>query len=154
MAEDRDTDGALMVSCGVTYVEGDPEWVPPLENWPSKGGLKRRIILVADDHIGEWGKKHEWFPEKLGDTILWLQGILDQVPEEYRDAVEIEVDGDGDEYDGYRATLRISYLREPTPEELAKWNARENAGVAARVREELAELERLKAKYERSESKA
>lgn len=140
-----------MVTAGITYVEGDPGWVPPLENWG--GVLKRRVVVLAAEENGHRGwnidDKLPWFPETLPAAIAWLQEILTQVPIEYRDEVEIRVKAEdlGSYEEWHRATLRISYLREPTAEELAKFKAHENASTAAQIGRELRELERLKAKY-------
>jgi hypothetical protein len=54
--------------------------------------------------------------ECLQDAIEWLQDKLKAVPEEFRSAVEVEIEG----YDNYgvpSASMAISYLRPETDDE-------------------------------------
>ena len=93
-------------------------------NWPIT------VTLFAQEkHDGEWT------PENLVDAIAWLQGFLEQVPVEYREAATIEITSERD-YDWHKPYIEISYQRPPTDadkqERLAKEKQRRDKQVAER----------------------
>lgn len=106
------------------------------EDWPVE------VVVFEQQRYGG-----EWMPEKLTDAVAWLQGLLEQVPAEHRDAVKIDIDSTSSYEDSHYATIKVSYWRPPTAEEregrLAEAKARrENARS-----QEIAMLRSLQAKY-------
>lgn len=112
------------------------------------GKLVRRETLdirLLTDSIGGYGTDYDW---TLPQAVEWLQGLLDQVPPEFRDRSYFIIDSESDYEGGYNTTLRIGYQREETEveatERVAAWEAEGNAQLA-REREM---YEALKWKFE------
>ena len=86
--------------------------------------------------------------DTLVGAIEWLNGLLAQVPAEYRDSVKFDLYPGGYE-DG--ATLEIWYERPMTAEEIAEEDERNRASMerfkAQREADERAQFERLRAKF-------
>jgi hypothetical protein len=61
------------------------------------------------------------------------------VPLEYRDRVEIKVrHEDFGSYEPYnKAMMRVSYLRDPTPDELQRWNKKRENETLERLQKKL-----------------
>mgnify|MGYP003679690478 FL=1 len=78
----------------------------------------------------------------LKDVIEMLQKTLDEVPDEFKEAVEIEVKADSCAY----ANVQISYLRPPTEDELTKKADKERDQIKRNINyhEEGLEKERKK----------
>ena len=57
-------------------------------------------------------------PKKAVDVIALLSGVLDAIPAEYREGAELTIDSHTS-WDQSIATMRISYERPPTPDEIA-----------------------------------
>jgi hypothetical protein len=86
----------------------------------------------------------QWIPDKLSDAVTWLSNILESIPEEYRGAAKIDVDG-FDSYDVSTARISVTYARPPTAEEIAARKARAQADAErdlAWARNRVAEEER------------
>lgn len=89
-------------------------------------------------------------PRNAHDFMVWLQGLIDSVPEAHRAAVGIEFDDDGD-CDSPHPELTIWWWREETDAEYASRLSAEQAEqerrAAAKIAEERAQFEKLKAKF-------
>jgi hypothetical protein len=72
-----------------------------------------------------------FMPTNALNAFAWLRGVIDTIPDEYRDTARIEVDS-GSEYDVSFASLTISYER---PETDAEETMREQERAAYRNRE-------------------
>lgn len=86
--------------------------------------------------------------DTLVGAIEWLNGLLAEVPAEYRDSVKFDLDPGGYEDS---ATLEIWYERPMTAEEIAEEDERNRASMerfkAQREADERAQFERLRAKF-------
>jgi len=100
-------------------------------------------VLAVEKHNGEW------FPERLVETIEWLQEKLASIPKEYREVATIDV-GSSTEYDGHTATVEISYTRPETQAEKNVRVSRTAHELAARAENEHKQYLALKAKFEGS----
>ncbi len=92
------------------------------------------------------GAAEDGLPTFLKDAIPWLQKILDEVPIEYKDSVIIDVGTDGD-YDSPQPELSIWYRRPKTADEIADDKRSEHARWAAQCQHDMANLQRLAAKF-------
>lgn len=88
------------------------------------------------------GGSSDWMPEKLTEAISWLQKFLDQVPDEYRDVVTIEID-----VDEYSPDICISYRRPPTEAEKQSRLDKEQQQIDETRTYRRQEYERLKAEF-------
>lgn len=75
------------------------------------------VVFAAERYDGQW------FPEKLEETVIWLQDKLAEIPEEYRSAAKIEIDSVGSYEDTHYASVSISYWRPPTDAEIEERNS-------------------------------
>ena len=86
--------------------------------------------------------------DTLVGAIEWLNGLLAQVPAEYRDAVKFDLYPGGYEDS---ATLEIWYERPMTAEEIAEEAERDRASIerfkTQREADERAQFDRLRAKF-------
>ncbi len=87
-----------------------------------------------------------WIPENLTDAVAWLQGYLEQVPEEYRDKATIEITSQSD-YDYHKPCIEISYHRPPTDQEKQDRLEDERQHSEAREARDRQEYYRLRAKF-------
>ncbi len=96
------------------------------------------------------GERYEgkWMPESLPDAISWLQGLLEQVPDEYRHKTEIEIDSVGSWEDSHYPSITISYRRPPTGAEIRERIVEEKQRSENRLEEARLQYERLKARFE------
>lgn len=69
--------------------------------------------------------------------------VLNTVPDEYRDTIQIRLGG----YDDYEVMMRAHYVRDKTSEELEQEQRRSEFEAQSKERQERLMLERLKAKY-------
>lgn len=83
-------------------------------------------------------------PDKLTEVIGWLASFLSQVPEEYRKEVCIDFDRN---YSDDTTEFSIYYYRPETDEELRERKDRTKAISESIKNKELAELARLREKY-------
>lgn len=92
-------------------------------------------------------------PSPLAEFQAWFEGILDEIPEEYRSTATIEFSSTGSYYDSHYGSVEVTYRRPETDEE---WAERKR-DVLARLEQyrvqqehrERAALAALKAKYEK-----
>lgn len=94
------------------------------------------------------GERHEsgWPPENALAFVRWLSALIESVPAEYREAIEIDI-GSESYYDSDYPTIKVIYMR---PETDAEWKARDAEAAKRRERQEQderRELAALKAKY-------
>jgi hypothetical protein len=90
-------------------------------------------------------------PENLKEYIAWLTGKLHSIPEEFRATAEVEI-GATTSYDCASLEYVIKYTRPETEDEEKKRTDQENVRKEAIRRDELATLNRLKAKYDSLEN--
>lgn len=113
-----------------------------------KTTIRETLVFESSE---SWRSDNNQLPMRLPAFVAWMKEVLEDVPEEFRDSVVVELEHEGD-YDGPGyAEFHIYYDRDETDEELAD---RENERIArqeseARAQEgrERAEFERLKAKF-------
>lgn len=67
----------------------------------------KKKITIYEDHLYRAD-----YPSNLSKMIVWLQAILDKVPQEYQDSVTIDT-ATGE----YNVYVSVSYEREETEEE-------------------------------------
>lgn len=102
----------------------------------------RRVVLFnAERYDGNWP------PEDAAGFLAWFQSIIEEAPDEYRDAVKIELDSVSGYEDSHYASIEVSYLRKETADEVAERLADYRARQQAEQAKELATLAALKAKY-------
>jgi hypothetical protein len=94
-------------------------------------------------------KAEERFPMTVVDFVEWLNEMKEEVPQEYRDSVTIDIDLSTGEYE--TPEMSVYYFRPETDQEEAVREGREAAYQRARAErqeaDERAEFERLKRKY-------
>ena len=86
-------------------------------------------------------------PSDLAGFIAWAEGLLDDIPEEYRATATVEIGSVGSYYDSHYANIEVTYRRPETDEE---WEARKKSVMDranAAEEEERRILAQLKAKY-------
>lgn len=83
---------------------------------------------------------------KLTKVIARLQEVLAGIPEEYRDSADMDVSA-YDEYGSSYVSVEITYRRPETDQEMEAREFREEAYRKASCERDLAEFERLKAKF-------
>lgn len=108
----------------------------------------RTVVVLYQERVDDGPFNLYGMP--LNEFIAALEDLRDEIPEEYRDAAQIEVSSEAD-YDSYTPAIRITYTRPETPEEAETRAAR----VAASRRHELerleAEMRRTRALMEKGE---
>ena len=88
-------------------------------------------------------------PDRVVELIEWLQAKLEQVPEEYRNKVCIDLTGGTDAYSSTSDVDEcIYYYRPPTPEEIEQDLKDAEARKQKREDQEREEYAKLKAKFE------
>lgn len=115
----------------------------PQQPHPSSFSLKPREIEVSVLEVE--GHGHGRPPTDLNEFAAWFDGIRAKIPEGCR--AEIEFDATGDYDGGYMPTLKVSYWRAETPDEIATRVERAQQQQAAFVAWERAEFDRLKGKF-------
>jgi hypothetical protein len=104
--------------------------------WPEPEKTVTTYLETGDD-----------FPETIPGLVAWAQGLLEQVPPEYRDTTEFRCNASE-----YELSIYATWTRPKTAEDIERENAEFEASIQASRREaeerERAELARLKAKYE------
>ena len=84
-------------------------------------------------------------PAKPVEFMAFWQGIIDSIPEEFRDSARIEIDT---EWDSAIVEVNVEYTRPMTEKELVQ-SAKRSESIAEMTRiHELRTLNHLKAKYE------
>lgn len=99
-------------------------------------------ITLYDESKGV-GTGQPMMPENAQQLIVWLQGHLAKVPEEYRDRVELNFINDcGD------ITATLEYYRPQTPEEMEAAEKKKAADTAIQERLDRATFQELKRRFE------
>src|SRR5271166_691622 len=88
----------------------------------------------------------DWPGDKLIEVIDWLTIKLFDIPEEFRREVICEFKAEA--FDEPAAIINIYYYRQPTEEEIAIQQEKDQKQIAEHRKQELETLHRLKAKYE------
>lgn len=91
-------------------------------------------------------------PTNAMDFAGWLDGLIQQVPQEYRDKVVIEFSAACQWDNDVLMSVEVYYMRPETDEELHKRHAKAGMEKWEQTKRELALLAELKAKYERPAS--
>jgi hypothetical protein len=102
--------------------------------------MKKTINIYS--HEGSYG-------ENLIDVIECLRGILEQIPEEYRDTATVDIQSVSD-WDSHMASIDICYCRPYTSEEIQEIDRRKKSEEAHRVEAEKTLYENLKKKFEQN----
>lgn len=89
--------------------------------------MTRITVFSAQRYDGDW------LPEKLDDAIAWLREKLGEIPAEYQDSAEIEIDSVGSYEDSHYASITIQYDRPSTPEEIAAIDAERRKRLTADI---------------------
>jgi hypothetical protein len=106
----------------------------------------KRVIVFSDSR---YGFKGDWPSDQAYECIAWFAAKVAEIPEEYRESGEIELNSvNGYEGEHYPA-IKISYTRPETDEELAKRRQVEQQEAELRTKREKQVLVELKAKYEK-----
>jgi hypothetical protein len=83
----------------------------------------KEVVLHKDVFGSLSGNDHG--DDKVSDVIEWLQGVLADVPDEYRGEVRIEVDSIGGYEGEHHTEVEIYYMRPETYQEMnrrvAEW---------------------------------
>jgi hypothetical protein len=85
--------------------------------------------------------------DTLQNCIAWLQMMLDQVSEEYKDTAEITFESI-DDYGCHGVEVQVFYYRPETDEEEHNRVSKERRIAVAKRDQEMAEYIRLKSKFE------
>lgn len=85
-------------------------------------------------------------PSSLLDFKDWIDGLLDDVPEQYRDSACFEIESESD-YDGCSTKIEVYYMRPETEEEEKFRLEVEQNREDDRKRFELRQLAELQKKY-------
>jgi len=89
----------------------------------------------------------DWPPSNATEFIEWLSAKVATVPPEYRESAMIEFEAE-DDCGSIDKSIHISYLRPETDDEMSRREYMEHIGEEMQQKRELAELAKLKAKYE------
>ena len=108
---------------------------------------KHKQITLYDTK--ESRNRVNWRPEYVVELIAWLQNLIEEVPEEYRDSVHIDFIGGADIY-GENSDVDevIYYNRPPTQEEIDADLETARVRQEKREAQEREEYAKLKAKFE------
>lgn len=119
------------------------EWDYPKYRERPTRYMRHEVVLLDKEQYDDG------FPQECNarDFIKWLEGIIDQAPPEYRDAVYIEIDS-STSYDQSLAKVMVAYRRPETDEELAARQADFERVRAAKEAYDRAEFARLRAKFD------
>lgn len=98
-------------------------------------------ITLYDDSRGIGGRQ-PGMPSNAELLIKWLQNHLEQVPEEYRDSVEIDYWSDTD------ITTTLEYWRYQTPEEMEAAAKKKADDATKKELADRAAFEELKRRFE------
>ncbi len=109
--------------------------------------MKKRIGLVSETG---YSMNDLGLPENLVEFSAWVQGLLDQIPEQYRNSAEITLYTERD-FDSAVICMNVFYEREETPEELAQRLADQKIGKSRAYREKWQQIEKLKKELEELE---
>ena len=121
-----------------------------MSTWKTKDGAwKTRVVVLSQERYdaGAFNFGASYDDGTLDAVIASLAAIRDSIPEEYRAAARCGIDSTSGYEDSHYATIEVSYDRPATDEEIAAVVAREQASAAAVQAKELADFERLKAKF-------
>lgn len=88
-----------------------------------------------------------WPPEEFAAFREWLEDKREEIPEEFMASAMIQIDSKIS-YGQSLATIKVSYDRPETPQEVAARQAKEQARMGEQERQERALLEALQRKYE------
>ena len=102
--------------------------------------LNKTITKSVEQYDGDWP------PNDAAGFLAWVQAKIDDVPQEHRNTLRIELDSTS-RYDSAYATIEFSYERPETDEEEAEREGRFAAQQERRRAEELRILAELQAKY-------
>lgn len=100
------------------------------------------LVYESDEYCSDFP------PTNLQEFVLFFAEILKNIPDEYKDSAEIEVSTKGYYGESSYAVIKVSYERPETEEEKKEREKREQSQKLFQKERELAELERLKKKYE------
>lgn len=109
-------------------------------------GITVKVLYQDQYGSGPFDFGSEYTDGSLDRVIASLQRIRDSIPEEYRKIARCEIEAIS-RYESAYASIAVNYPRLETDEELTARLAAADARAAEIRTRELAELERLKAKY-------
>lgn len=94
------------------------------------------------------GEKYDagWPPSNGLEFLSWITSKIESVPEEFRGAVEIDIESET-QYESSQATIDIYYDRPENNADKAEREDKRSRYEELNKRQELKELNRLKQKY-------
>ena len=114
--------------------------------------LAIKVKIVDRSVYGSLIDVNNYGADRIVDLIAWLQGILEEIPEECRDRAFIEIDSEGGYEGEHHVEMSLCYQRDETDSEMEKRIAsdaqRAETGANQRLAHERATFDRLKAKFE------
>lgn len=113
---------------------------------PPERRLVTTTLFEAERHDDKWPT------DNAVEFVAWLQGLIDQVPGEFRANVSIEIESGGG-YDGDAPSIEVAWSRPETDLEMHDRQRAEALAAHRRAEEQAAQerhiLAALKAKYEK-----
>ena len=102
--------------------------------------MKKTIVVFKSTSFWD-------LPTKASEFMAFWQSKLDEIPNAYRDTAEIEVEAEPSYEDSAVLSVRVTYSRPETDDEVSSRERQENAAKERQREREMAQLRELRKKY-------